>query len=62
MISLGCSEEIKQRETNLLSPNNKMGCFNVPPLIPTEAPPFYSATTKEIKDVWDTSFNISVKK
>ena len=52
---------IDREKLAFFAPNNKKYCFNVMPFGPTNAPSFYTAMMKNLKDEWDNLFIIRMK-
>ena len=42
------------------APDDRHYTFNVIPFGPTNTPPFYTATMKDLKDEWDTFFLVRI--
>ena len=52
--------KIDREKLAFFAPDDLKYCFNVMPFGPTNAPPFYTAMMKNLKDEWDKLFIIRV--
>ena len=52
--------EVDREKLAFFAPNDRKYTFNVMPFGPTNAPPFYTAMMKNLKDEWDALFIIAM--